>query len=184
MDRVRINSTSGGRLHRIAHRRAARRRRRSRGAGAQGASGFTWVPWLGLAVAALPGLAAVWALLFTGREVRVAEQGQLTSRFNSAITNLGSPSLDVRFGGIYALERIMQDSPRDQPRIVSVLSAYARRHAPVPASGFAKEPKDVFDALKLRPPTDVEALMNVLVHRPPGRDGEAQVDWNTTDLRG
>jgi uncharacterized protein YjbI with pentapeptide repeats len=139
---------------------------------------------MGLAVAALPGLAAVWALLFTGREVRVAEQGQLTSRFNSAISNLGSPSLDVRFGGIYALERIMQDSPRDQSRIVSVLSAYARRHAPVPASGFAKEPKDIFEAAKRRRPTDVEAVMNVLIHRPPSRDGGAQLDWNTTDLRG
>ncbi|MFB6439380.1 pentapeptide repeat-containing protein [Streptomyces sp. NPDC056411] len=135
-------------------------------------------------MAALPGLAAALALLFTWREVQVAEQGQLTSRFNDAITNLGSRSLDVRFGGIYALERIMQDSPRDQPRIISVLSAYVRRHAPVPASGFAKEPKDLEQTLKRRPSTDVAAVMNVLARRPPGHDGGAQLDWNRTDLRG
>lgn len=134
--------------------------------------------------ATLPGLAAVLALLFTWREVRVAEQGQLTSRFNDAITNLGSQSLDVRFGGIYALERIMQDSPRDQPRIVSVLSAYVRRHATVPATGFAKEPEDLEEALKLRPSTDVQAVMNVLAHRHPRHDGGAQVDWDRSDLRG
>ncbi|MFF3959846.1 pentapeptide repeat-containing protein, partial [Streptomyces sp. NPDC001890] len=139
---------------------------------------------LGLTAATLPGLAAVLALLFTWREVRVAEQGQLTSRFNDAITNLGSQSLDVRFGGIYALERIMQDSPRDQPRIISVLSAYIRSHAPVPADGFAKEPKDLAVTLKRRPSTDVAAVMNVLAHRPPGHDGGAQLDWNRTDLRG
>ncbi|MFK0050439.1 pentapeptide repeat-containing protein [Streptomyces sp. NPDC090741] len=135
-----------------------------------------------LTAATLPGLAAVVALLFTWREVRVAEQGQLTSRFNDAITNLGSQSLDVRFGGIYALERIMQDSPRDQPRIVSVLSAYVRRHAPVPASGFAKE--DTEETLKRRSSTDVAAVMNVLAHRPPRYDRGAQLDWNRSDLRG
>ncbi|WP_185094902.1 pentapeptide repeat-containing protein [Streptomyces sp. PanSC19] len=139
-------------------------------------------------MAVLPGLAAVVALLFTWREVRVAEQGQLTSRFNDAITNLGSPSLDVRFGGIYALERIMQDSPRDQPRIVQVLSAYVRRHAGVPAAGFAKEPTEpregqVAPDLR-RPPTDVVAVVNVLVHRSPRHDGAAQVDWSLVDLRG
>ncbi|MET9894324.1 pentapeptide repeat-containing protein [Streptomyces sp. NPDC006465] len=125
------------------------------------------------------------ALLLTWREVRVAEQGQLTSRFNDAITNLGSQSLDVRFGGgIYALERIMQDSPRDQPRIISVLSAYMRSHAPVPASGFVKEPKDLAVALKRRPSTDVAAVMDVLARRPSGHDGGARLDWNRTDLRG
>ncbi|MEU1470998.1 pentapeptide repeat-containing protein [Streptomyces sp. NPDC005761] len=135
-------------------------------------------------MATLPGLAAVVALLFTWREVRVAEQGQLTSRFNDAITNLGSQSMDVRFGGIYALERIMQDSPRDQPRIISVLSAYVRRHAPVPASGFAEEPKDIEQTLRHRPSTDEAAVMNVLARRPPGHDGGAQLDWSRTDLRG
>ncbi|MFG2402524.1 pentapeptide repeat-containing protein [Streptomyces lydicus] len=182
MDKVRSH-TRGGRLRQIAHRRATRKRR-SRSAGAHNASGLGRAQWLGLAAATLPGLAAVVALLFTWREARVAEQGQITSRFNGAITNLGSQSLDVRFGGIYALERIMQDSPRDQSRIISVLSAYVRRHAPVPASGFAKEPKNLEETLKRRPSTDVAAVMNVLAHRPPGHDGGAQLDWTRTDLRG
>lgn len=141
-----------------------------------------------LAVAVLPGLAALVALLFTWREVRVAEQGQLTARFNDAITNLGSESLDVRFGGIYALERIMQDSPRDQPRIVLVLSAYVRRHASVPATGFVKEPTEPRPGQAApadrRPPTDVMAVVNVLARRSPGHDGDAQIDWNQADLRG
>lgn len=91
----------------------------------------------------LPGLAALVALLFTwmsvgqtNKDLRIAEQGQITTRFNAAITNLGSESLDVRLGGIYALQRIMQDSSRDQPTVVSVLSAFVRQHAPVPVSGF------------------------------------------------
>jgi hypothetical protein len=44
-----------------------------------------------------------------------------STRFNTAITNLGSSSIAVRLGGIYALQRLMQDSPRDQPAVVAVL---------------------------------------------------------------
>lgn len=76
----------------------------------------------------LPGLAALAALLFTwmqvgqtSKELRISEQGQITNRFNAAVSNLGSGSVDVRLGGIYALERIMHDSARDHPTVVSVL---------------------------------------------------------------
>lgn len=175
---------------RSAYLRELRRGRRRRGTGAPDADadGRRRSQWPVLAVAVLPGLAALVALLFTWREVRVAEQGQLTARFNDAITNLGSESLDVRFGGIYALERIMQDSPRDQPRIVLVLSAYVRRHASVPATGFVKEPTEPQPGRAApadrRPPTDVMAVVNVLARRSPGHDGDTQIDWNRADLRG
>ncbi|MET7608439.1 pentapeptide repeat-containing protein [Streptomyces avermitilis] len=115
------------------------------------------------------------ALLFTwlqvsqtSKELRIAEEGQITNRFNAAIGNLGSGSVDVRLGGIYALERIMNDSPRDQATVVSVLSAYVRRHAPVPTS-----------ALK----ADISAAMDVLVRRRPERDEGLKLDLNHTDLR-
>ncbi|MGK5693245.1 hypothetical protein ACSNOJ_10120 [Streptomyces sp. URMC 128] len=65
---------------------------------------------MGLLVAALPGLTALVALLFTWMsvdqsrtELRIAEQGQITNRFTAAINNLGSNSEDVRLGGIYGL---------------------------------------------------------------------------------
>jgi hypothetical protein len=61
---------------------------------------------LGLMVAALPGLAALGALLATWMsidqsrsELRIAEQSQITNRFNAAVKNLGSDSEDVRLGG-------------------------------------------------------------------------------------
>ena len=144
-------------------------------------------------MAALPGLTALVALLFTWlsvgqtrTELRIAEQGQITNRFNSAINNLGSGSVDVRLGGIYALQRIMQDSTRDQPVIISVLSAYARRNARIPATGFAKEKGDPADRVlsPVRPATDVEAVINVLAARSANRDGRAALDLTRTDLRG
>ena len=64
----------------------------------------------GIAVAGSPGIAALIGLIFTFQSVqatntqlKIAEQGQITDRYNAAITNLGSSSIEVRLGGIYAL---------------------------------------------------------------------------------
>ncbi|MGX1887301.1 pentapeptide repeat-containing protein [Streptomyces sp. NPDC055287] len=121
-----------------------------------------------LATATLvPGLAAAGALLFTAISVQqaqdnlnVTQQGQITDRYNDAITNLGSESEDVRLGGIYALRRIMNDSPRDHPHIVSVLVAYTRGHASEPGPIRADT----------RPANDIRAALGVLRDRDPDLD--------------
>ncbi|MEV7888535.1 hypothetical protein ACWD3I_44435 [Streptomyces sp. NPDC002817] len=41
-------------------------------------------------------------------------------------------SLGLRLGGIYALQRNMQDSPRDHVTIANVLATYIRAHAAAP----------------------------------------------------
>ncbi|MFJ8469938.1 pentapeptide repeat-containing protein [Streptomyces swartbergensis] len=178
------SNTGTGRLRRIAHLRAAKGRGKRRGGSRRSVGGANRLQLLTLLIAGMPGLAALAALLFTWQDVRIAEQGHITSRFNDAISNLGSTSLDVRFGGIYALERLMQDSARDQPRTISVLSAYVRQHARVPKSGFAKEDESLEEQDKIEPATDITAVMNVLADRTPDRDGRAQLDWTRADLRG
>jgi hypothetical protein len=50
----------------------------------------------------------------------------VTARYTKAIEQLGSDRLDVRIGGIYALERIAHDSPRDHPAMLEVLAAFIR----------------------------------------------------------
>jgi hypothetical protein len=73
------------------------------------------------------------------------EQGQITDRFTKAIDQLGAVApggvldqdgkprinLEARLGGIYALERIARDSPRDDWTIMEVLTAYVRENAPI-----------------------------------------------------
>ncbi|MGW1957860.1 pentapeptide repeat-containing protein [Streptomyces sp. NPDC001920] len=142
-------------------------------------------------VAALPGLTALVALLFTWMsvgqtrtELRIAEQGQITNRFNNAVEHLGSKSVDVRLGGLYALQRIMQDSPRDQPAIVEILCAYVRQNARVPAGGFDKiKLDDLLDDRKDPPPTDIAAVMTVLNNRSPDHDGKIQLNLSGIELR-
>ena len=83
----------------------------------------------------LQGLAGGVLLLgayFTYRQLGVTREGQLTDRYTKAVDQLGSDHLDVRVGGIYALERIARDSPPDRATIEEVLTAYVRDHAPWP----------------------------------------------------
>ena len=63
------------------------------------------------------------------RTHELTEQGQVTDRYTKAIEQLGSEKLDVRIGGIYALERIARDSPRDHPTVMEVLAAFIREHS-------------------------------------------------------
>ncbi|MFJ2080557.1 pentapeptide repeat-containing protein [Streptomyces anulatus] len=82
------------------------------------------------------------------REDRVlAKEGQITDRYTAAVGNLGEDKMDVRLGGIYALQRIMQDSHRDQPTITNVLATYVRTHATKAPAKDQDVPADVLAAL-------------------------------------
>lgn len=127
-----------------------------------------------LALAGVPGLAALIALIFTYQQVhatnvqlQIAEQGQITDRYNAAITNLGSRSIEIQLGGIYALQRLMQDSPRDQPTVVAVLCAFVRDQT-APAVKPQKLPTS-------QVPTDIQAALTVVGTRNTANDGSATV---------
>lgn len=153
------------RLRVISRRRAAGKSARAgHGPGpVEEAGGRRPQKWV-LVASTLPGLAALAAALFTwlqvgqaSKELRVSQEGQITNRFNTAVVDLGASSLHVRIGGIYALRRIMQDSPRDDPIVTSVLSAYIRDKARRPTGKPVKQPS---------PPADVYAALTVLANRP------------------
>jgi hypothetical protein len=149
--------------------------------------------WIQISVTSLPGLAAVIALIFTslairatGAQLEITRQGQITDRYNAAITNLGSPSVDVRLGGIYALQRIMQDSPRDQPTVVAVLCAFVRDHAKAAIARSARPAVSPHPPpAPSQPPTDIQAALTVVSTRDLANDGFATVvDFTRADLSG
>jgi hypothetical protein len=132
----------------------------------------------------LQGLAGVVLLLgayFTYRQLRTAREGQITERYTRAIDQLGHTELDVRLGGIYALERIARDSPPDRRTIGEVLCAFVRSHVPWPPSlagqYVATAPIDQMPDLQVRAP-DVQASLTVL-----GRGGFDSIDLRGADLR-
>lgn len=83
------------------------------------------------------GALAMAALIFTGRGFYLRREAQMTDRYIRAVQLLGSGEREVRVGAIYALERIMVDSPRDHATIVEVLAAFARQRAPADPDRWA-----------------------------------------------
>jgi uncharacterized protein YjbI with pentapeptide repeats len=81
---------------------------------------------------ALAGALLATGAYLTWRQLRVTREGQITDRYTKAVDQLGHDELDIRLGGIYALERIARDSPHDRATIEEVLTAFVRGHAPWP----------------------------------------------------
>jgi hypothetical protein len=81
---------------------------------------------------ALAGGVLLLGASLTWRQLGVTREGQITDRYTKGVDQLGSQHLDVRLGGIYALERIARDSPHDRVTIEEVLTAFVRGHAPWP----------------------------------------------------
>jgi hypothetical protein len=137
---------------------------------------------------------------------RLQQEGQITDRFSKAIDQLGAVSaagtnqsgkpninLEVRLGGIYALERIATDSPRDHWTIMEVLMTYVRENSPAsnPGAQASDSPEHQSTAthpskFATDPPhlrTDIQAILTVISRRdtsldPPNR----QIDLSSADL--
>jgi hypothetical protein len=155
--------------------------------------------WTGL-IPLFTGVAAVAAGLIAWRNLRetqkkleVDREAQITNRFTQAIGQIGAelkdgkPNLEVRLGGIYALERIARDSPRDHWAIMEVLTGYVRQNAPWP-------PRPTFEVViseaagSGKPRADIQAILTVLGRRKPPQEPPewrelSGVDLTGTDLR-
>jgi hypothetical protein len=137
----------------------------------------------------LAGLVLIVGAGATWRQLQINREGQITERFSKAIDHLGERGddrIDVRLGGIYALERIANNSKDDRATIAEILTAYVRGHAPwtTPAEDTAPSDAAMDDLaeLRVRAP-DVQAVMTVLGRRalPPGEP--QPLDLAGIDLR-
>jgi uncharacterized protein YjbI with pentapeptide repeats len=122
-------------------------------------------------IAVVIGIYFAWANLKTTQEaekdtqksqaetIRLTNEGQITDRFTKAIDQLGSPQLELRLGGIYALERIARDSEKDHWPIMEVLTTFVRAHAPVVKTG------DLHSVPAAAPSPDIQAILTVIGRR-------------------
>ncbi len=125
------------------------------------------------------GLLATGALLFTVRRFALSRYGRVTGRYATALEQLGCEKVDVRIGGIHALERVARDSPADHPDAMEMLAAFIRERSreqwpPPDPGGQARE-------RSLRP--DVRAAITVVGRRLTERD-IGPVDLARADLAG
>lgn len=64
--------------------------------------------------------------------IRVAQENQITDRFIRAVDQLGNDKKAIRSGGIYALNRIANESDEDYWPIMQVLTSFIRQKSPYP----------------------------------------------------
>lgn len=117
--------------------------------------------------------------------------------YTAAIGMLGAQTIDVRLGGIYALERVAVDSAADQRTVVEVLSAFVRERTqpfvpavlppaarrPPPGRRWARPSSGTPGALATQPATDVQAAITV-PGRLPIRDDAPRADLRNANLTG
>jgi Pentapeptide repeats (8 copies) len=88
-----------------------------------------WDPARGRLLALGAGLLAAGALVFTARSFARSRALQAPGRYTRALEQLGREELDVRIGGIRALERVARDSPRHHPTVMKMLAAFIRERS-------------------------------------------------------
>jgi hypothetical protein len=134
------------------------------------------------------GVLVVIGAMATWWQVHISREGQITERFTRAVDQLGSDKVDVRIGGIYALERIAKNSPVDRSAIQYLLGAFVRNNAswPVGAPDGPQHPTAAVDEhltwMTVRAP-DIQAAVGILGRFPPSADAK-MLFLSRTDLRG
>jgi hypothetical protein len=150
----------------------------------------TWAQIIG-------GFGLLLGLYFTWRRIEISEQEleatrdqQVTERFTRAIDQLGATDdkqnkrMEIRLGGIYALERIawdsfaMKNSPgRDYSTVMAVLTAYVRENTKTSSESDSMSNEASAEAAPRRPIADIQAILDVL-----GRTQARALDKQRTRL--
>ncbi len=141
-----------------------------------------------LAAVALSGAAQIWSYLqklgvvvensaltlaAAERTAFFAAQQSETERYARAMAMLGDAKIEVRLGGIYALERLARESERDHGPITEVLAAFAREGAKWNEG----------EVVPSRTGADVQAILTVIGRRhAPFDRPEARIDLHGTAL--
>jgi uncharacterized protein YjbI with pentapeptide repeats len=153
------------------------------------------------------GAVLLGGLVFTFNTFRLQQEGQFTDRFTKAVTQIGDDKLEVRLGGLYALERIAKDSPKDHWTVMEILSAYVREKAKKkeePAKNTPNTRKeivnisneketvtngDIYEVYQSKEPikiaTDVQAALTIIGRRKTEQDPKTdKINLSGTDLSG
>lgn len=121
-------------------------------------------------------------------------QRRITESYSKAVEQLASDKLELRLGGIYTLERISRESREDYWIVMQTLTAFIRERARWDApnattpSTMAEDPSRTNPlSLHDKPPTDIAAVLAVIVRRSEKSKGEMKkghfLDLSATNLR-
>ncbi|TRT55329.1 MAG: pentapeptide repeat-containing protein [Microcystis aeruginosa Ma_QC_C_20070703_M131] len=127
----------------------------------------TIISALGLIATLSAGIVLFLNYLNSQAEMQLTQQRLITERFSKAVEQIGSGKEEVVIGGIYSLERIAKDSPKDQWTIMEVLTSYIRKNSPIPSNIQQLEPEERQKALEKLPSVSipVQSALTVIGRR-------------------
>jgi uncharacterized protein YjbI with pentapeptide repeats len=138
----------------------------------------------------LGGFFVLVSLYWSVQTLNLSREGQITDRFTKAIEQLGAvdgksnPKLEVRLGGIYALERISRDSERDYSVVMEILTTYVREYSPAIKQDEQKGPNQHQAPNLQHPSVDIQAILTVLGRREIKFPPATNLDLRRTNLAG
>jgi hypothetical protein len=124
------------------------------------------------------------------RNYALAREGQHTERFTRAVSQVADEKLDIRLGGIYALERIARDSETHYEPVMEVLTAFLRENTRWRREIAAKETEDALTeseepAEDFRLTADFQAVATVIGRRDRRHErADYQLNLRAVDLGG
>jgi uncharacterized protein YjbI with pentapeptide repeats len=127
-----------------------------------------------------------------------SEKKQIAERFAKAVDQIGNDKLEVRVGGIFALEQIALSSPEDHWTVMEVLTSFIRDQSLKGKSVFKpdsqiQEDLDTLEIAKLKTmeqaaikvTADIQAALTVICRRNTNQDPKGRIiDLSHCDLRG
>ncbi len=143
----------------------------------------TIISALGLIATLLAGIGIALNYGNSQAEMQLTQQRLITERFSKAVEQIGNNKEEVVIGGIYSLERIAKDSPKDQWTIMEVLTSYIRKNSPIPSNIEQLEPAARQKVLEKLPSVSipVQAALTVIGRRKVENDQAGDNLAETTD---
>lgn len=121
------------------------------------ALGFPFVLWRGIELHDQSKAAS--------KQSDIAQRNLLNERYQKGVEMLGSPTLEVRLGGIYALESLAENEPHTYYiQIMSVLSAFARNWHLEKMQGRQQNDSTRHSEMGM-PPEDTHAILAIIGSR-------------------
>ncbi|CCI30849.1 pentapeptide repeat-containing protein [Microcystis sp. T1-4] len=143
----------------------------------------TIISALGLIATLFAGIGLFVNYLNSQAERQLIQERLITERFSKAVEQIGNNKEEVVIGGIYSLERIAKDSPKDQWTIMEVLTSYIRKNSPIPSNIEQLKPEERQKVLEKLPSVSipVQAALTVIGRRKVENDQAGDNLAETTD---
>jgi len=126
----------------------------------------------GTLVQAIGGALVLLTFAVAFGQLMTARRGQLIDRFTKTVDQIGSDKIDVRLGGIYALQQIATNREYARP-IAEIYAAFLKTHAAVAGDDRSCRPRllarprgvppSAGEPEQGAPPPDLQAVLRILV---------------------